>query len=267
MPPRHELLDTRLRQLVLCRNLRPLRCRTLHPAFQRRDRLGWTLSLEAKVRGQLRPHPAPAKYVAVHDIEGLVQSGACRRSPRQMPREQLRIGRVRQRIPLQMGAGKHKRTTRLPAQRGIHGQAYAHVHGISQSETDDGVRAMHAPAEAEALRGGKQNILLRVVEVQPRQTRSLLAKRRLCRSLAIAFERPQVLLGPRNQRRMNQRMPVQLGKQVFDHATVHLYVFFFGVVAKPAAEEHMRDFAARQRGSQRAPIQKIGRQRNHATLG
>src|SRR3546814_19027830 len=80
-------------------------------------------------------------------------------------------------------------TTLFRSQRG------GHVHGVADRDAGAGVRAMHAPAEAIALRRGEHLIFLGVIEVLDIQPPLFLAERRLRqRTLAVGFARPAVVL-------------------------------------------------------------------------
>ena len=76
-------------------------------------------------------------------------------------------------------AGEDEGPPGLPADRGVDGERDAHVHGVAERVADQGVRPVHAPAEAPARRGREDLVLLGVVEVLDRQPRLLLAERRL----------------------------------------------------------------------------------------
>ncbi len=113
----------------------------------------------------------------------------------------MRIGHVGDPFPLRLRARENKRLIVDLAQRGVNRQRLAHVHGVAQRKTDDGVRTVHAPAEMILFRRGEKFIFLGIVEVVDRLTALLLTERRHRHvALAVGVERAEVMLQAGDQR-------------------------------------------------------------------
>ena len=121
--------------------------------------------------------------------------------------EQARVGDVGDRLPLLLaspGSGSGRPVSRQIAR--VDRERHAHVHGVAERPADHGVRAVHRPGEAVALRRREQDVLLHVVEVLVRQARLLLGERRVRLRLGVRLERAEVVLEAGDQRDVADRL-------------------------------------------------------------
>ena len=259
MPPGSQAGDVRFRQIMLLRDGTPLRGRILHALGERRHRFRQVCRCHAKIRGQARPQPLPAKHVAIDDIEIFVPCGGAVRRPRQVARDLARVRHVGQTMPLRGRTGKDEGCAAGLAQIRVHGQGQTHVHGIAQRIADDGVRAVHAPRKTVLSGRFKQAVFLCIVKILHGLAALLFAERRHrhC-SLAIRIERSQVVLEPRHQRRMAQVAGWPQGSQhIGHHGAVDADVCLLVFLARPSREEDVAGVQARQRGGDGRAIRRI----------
>jgi hypothetical protein len=74
------------------------------------------------------------------------------------------------------------------ADRRVDSERHGHVHVIADNETDHRVRAVHGPGETLLLGHLEEHVLLRVVEVRPRQAWAAFEKRRVGRNFGVVVE-------------------------------------------------------------------------------
>ena len=142
-------------------------------------------------------------------------------------------------MPLCRRARKDHRPSGLLAQRCVYSQRHTHVHRVAERVADDGVRPMHAPSEAVALSRRKDLVFLRIVKVLDIQAALLFSKGRLRQlTLAVALERPQVMLQSGDQRDVLHGLPGRnCLQQVAHHARIDADVFSLCRLPQPGREE------------------------------
>ena len=159
-------------------------------------------------------------------------------------------------------AGEGEGPPGLLADRGEDGERDAHVHGVAERVADQGVRPVHAPAEAPARRGREHLVLLDVVEVLDRQPRLLLAERRLGLGARVGLEGAEIVLEARHQRHVAEvGRVVQRVQDVADHGAVDGAVLGLGGLPRPGGEEDVGGLDRRQRPADALGVAQVGRDR------
>src|ERR1044071_2974637 len=123
-----------------------------------------------------------------------------------MTGQQASIGHVGEAVPLLVRARKQEWTTCLPADRRVDCKCHAHVHGVTNSVTNDRMWPMHAPSEAIAPRRDKPLVFLGIVEIIDIEPWLIFAKR--CRgegTFAVGFEGTEVMLQSGHKRNVSHR--------------------------------------------------------------
>ena len=174
-------------------------------------------------------------------LNGVFSRAFRRRRPVQLLGQYPRIGHIGHGAILLGRAGEQERPPGVLADRRIDSQRHRHVHRIADGKADHRMRAMHRPSKAALGCKFEQHIFLRIVEIQPRQTRAAFQKRRVGFHLGIIIKRAKVVLQPRHQGRMFDRRIRQPVKQIADHQRVDAHVLGLILLARPGAEEYMRD--------------------------
>src|SRR6187402_2545165 len=178
VPPGDELIDVVFGQVMFRGNRLPKFGGLLHAVVERSSGLGWALWLDAEVCGDLRPEPAPAEGVSVHDVEGLVVRCRCECGPFEMLREDACVGDVGEGVPLQMRTWEDEGLTRLAAKGGVDRERGAHIHRIATRVSDDRVGAVDVPCGVALRCFLEDDVFLGVVEVQAGQAWRVFAEGR-----------------------------------------------------------------------------------------
>jgi hypothetical protein len=207
------------------------------------------------------PHPTPAKYVSVDDVEGLVAGCRRCRGPLKMASEQSCIGHIGKAIPLGCRAGEEKRPLCFAADGGVGGEGDPHVHGVAEGVADDGVGAMYAPGKTCAGGGGEDFVFLGVVEVVHVQAALLLAERGSGETtFAVGLEGAEVVFETGHQRYVANRVGTGDGvEEIANHGAVDAYVFRFRGLSKPGGKEDVGGIATGEGRLEGGGIEEVGR--------
>src|ERR1700747_2391761 len=90
--------------------------------------------------------------------------------------KQFCVRNVGERVPFKFRAGKDEGLACFPADAAVDAERDAHIHGVAERVADDTVRAVNTPAESAPLGRLVEEVFLRVVEVETRQTGRVFAK-------------------------------------------------------------------------------------------
>jgi hypothetical protein len=142
----------------------------------------------------------------------------------------------------------------------MRGQRGAHVHEVPDGVTDDGVRAVDAPAEPVPLGRPEQLVLLGVVEVLARQPGLVLVERGVPgRADAVRLERAEVVLQAGQQRDVAHPAQAPAGlEDVADHRRVDRDVQRLGRLAAPRSDEKVRRAHVGQCRGHRLRVGEVG---------
>ncbi len=260
-------VEAALHQPVPLRNRLPDRSAVLHLRLERRGLLLETDPLDAELLGDARPHPVPAKHVAVGDVVSVVLGEVVNACPDELLAEHAGVGHIGQSVPLRFAAGELERTAGLLADHGEGGERRAHIHGVADRLADDRVRPVHAPSEAEALRRLVDLVFLVIVEIREGEPRVLFAHRRHRQSSGarISFERPKVVLEAGHQRDVPDAALAADDLERAPHDPgVRLDIFLFAPTPHPDREVDVGRLHPRERPSERVCIEHVRVNRPHA---
>jgi hypothetical protein len=159
--------------------------------------------------------------------------------PLQMAGEEAGVGHVGEAVPLDRGAGEDEGHTGFAAEAGVDGEGDAHVHGVADGVSNDGMGALDRPGEALAGGGCEDRVFLGVVKVLDGEAGLVFAEGSGGEgAFAVTLEWAKVVLEAGDQGHvLDGGGGFEGGEEVADHGGVDADVLGLGGLAEPGGEK------------------------------